>query len=102
MSPEVKADGGLLIRILGEGQYQVSADDVDGLQPLDEDLEIAVESGDDAAFRAALKALLARVRQVGVHVPDEELDASDAILPGDEAHVDEVKALLLDDGVIPG
>ncbi len=92
----------MIIRILGEGQYQVGDADLDGLQALDGELEQAVESGDDAVFRQALVALLDRVRSVGSKVPDDELDASDAILPGEDAHVDEVRALLLDDGVIPG
>ena len=92
----------MIIRILGEGQYRIDEGDLDGLQTLDGELERAVDSGDDGVFRQALVALLDRVRSVGTKVPDEELDASDAILPGDDAHVDEVRALLLDDGVIPG
>ena len=92
----------MIIRILGEGQFRIPDEQMAGLQQLDEALEHAVNIDDDAAFRAALTTLLARIRQVGEHVPDEELDASDAILPGDDAHVDEVRALLLDDGVIPG
>lgn len=92
----------MIIRILGEGQYRIPDAEMDGLQELDEQLEKAIDSEDDDAFRAALITLLERVRSVGEHVPDEELDASDAILPGPDAHVDEVRVLLLDDGVIPG
>jgi hypothetical protein len=92
----------MIIRILGEGQFKIPAEAEPDLQKLDEELEKAVDSDDEPTFRQALKALLAKVRQVGEPVPDEEIDTSDAILPGPDAHVDEVKALLLDDGVIPG
>ena len=91
----------MIIRIMGEGQYDIADTDVPGLQRYDEELEAALDA-DETAFRSALWALLARVREAGTLVPDEELDASDAILPPDDATADEVRALLLDDGVIPG
>lgn len=92
----------MIIRILGEGQYDVPEAEVAGLQELDEQLEQALGSDDDARFRTALAALLDRVRTAGSPLPDAELDASDAILPDEDAHIEEVRALLLQDGVIPG
>ncbi len=92
----------MIIRILAEGQYDVPEEAVDSLQKLDEALEAAVDSGDDERFRSALSALLSRVREAGSPLPEDELDGSDAFLPGEDASVAEVRALLLDDGVIPG
>ena len=92
----------MIIRIMGEGQWRMPDEAMPGLQELDEKLESAVEGGDEATFRSALVALLDRVRSAGSPLPDEELDASDAILPGPDASVAEVRALLLEDGVIPG
>ena len=92
----------MIIRILGEGQFAVDDAELDGLQELDRQLETAVESGDEQQFRTALATLLDRVRSVGKPVADDELTPSDAILPGAEAHVDEVRAVMLEDGVIPG
>lgn len=92
----------MIIRVLGEGQYDVEDGAVEALQPLDEELEAAVESADEQRFRAALTSLLERIRAVGKPLPDEEIDASDAILPGPDARIEEVQAILLDDGVIPG
>ncbi len=92
----------MIIRILGEGQFAVDDAELDGLQELDRQLESAVESGDEQQFRTALSALLDRVRAVGKPVADDELTPSDAILPGPDAHVDEVRAVMLEDGVIPG
>ena len=92
----------MIVRILDEGQYELPESEVEGLQRLDVELEQAVDSGEEGRFRAALGALLARVRQVGTPLPESDLDTSDAILPGADASVAEVRALLLDDGVIPG
>ena len=52
----------MIVRILGEGQYDVADDALARLNCLDNDLECAVEAGDEAAFAAALTALLDGVR----------------------------------------
>ena len=94
----------MIIRILGQGQYVVEDRYADELNGLDTSLERAVESADEAAFRDALLALLAKVREVGECLPDDVLQPSDAAVPGDDATLDEVKDLLVGsgDGLIPG
>jgi hypothetical protein len=52
----------MIVRILGEGQYELSDDDVSALNDLDARVESAVEAGDEDDFRAALTALLDDVR----------------------------------------
>ena len=92
----------MIVRILGEGQYDVADDNLDALNALDRDVESAVESGEEAAFVAALTALLDGVRAAGTVLDDEALDPSDLILPPADASIDEVRELLNDDGLIPG
>ena len=92
----------MIIRILGEGQYDVADHALERLNELDAALETAVEAGDEAAFAAALTALHDGVRAAGTaHAPDS-LDESDVILPPSGASIDEVRELLGDDGLIPG
>ena len=55
----------MIVRILGEGQYDVDDDALDRLNALDAEVEAAVEAGDEAAFAAALTALHDGVRGVG-------------------------------------
>jgi hypothetical protein len=43
-----------------------------------------------------------KVREVGTPVPADHLGPSELILPGADATLDEVRALLHDDGLIPG
>lgn len=92
----------MIVRILGEGQYDVSDDALDRLNQLDGEVERAVEAGDEDAFRVALAALLDGVRTAGVPHPADSLDESDLILPPGDADLDEVRALMDDEGLIPG
>jgi hypothetical protein len=92
----------MIVRILGEGQLSLDDDAAKELNELDATLEAAVNSGDEAAFRPALAQLLSRTRALGTPVPADSLEASDVILPYSEASMDDVRALLTEDGLIPG
>ena len=92
----------MIVRILGEGQLEIPDDQVEALNTLDGELEAATNSDDDEAFRAALAALLDKVRQVGRPVPVDALVPSELVLPAPDAHVDEVREMLGEEGLIPG
>jgi hypothetical protein len=92
----------MIVRILGEGQLSVDDSVSTELNELDAKLEAAVDADDEAAFGPALAELLARVRAAGTPVPADSLEASDVILPYSEASMDDVRALLTDEGLIPG
>ncbi|CAM3623172.1 PspA-associated protein PspAA [Nocardioides zeicaulis] len=92
----------MIVRIMGEGQYDLDDHALDALNGLDNQIETAIEAGDEAMFRTALQGLLAAVRSSGTHHDPESLDESDLILPPPDATLDEVRGLLGDDGLIPG
>jgi hypothetical protein len=92
----------VIVRILGEGQLNVPEGELDSLNALDDELQSAVEGDDDERFTQALVALLARVREVGNPLPVEEIVPSDLVLPSPDASLAEVRALLGDEGLIPG
>lgn len=92
----------MIVRILGEGQFDVPDDDIDHLNEFDDELQAAVDANDAGRFTAALGHLLARVRE---HASPHDLDdlvPSDVVLPGPDTSLDEVRNLLADDGLIPG
>jgi hypothetical protein len=91
----------VIVRILGEGQFQVDADVAARLTALDSELDAAVGKQDDTAFRAALGAAVGLVRESGTTVPDDTFVTADYILPFSDASVDEVRKLLAD-GTLPG
>jgi hypothetical protein len=92
----------MIVRILTEGQYEVPDSLVDRLNELDNAVLAALDSGDDEEFRVSLSALLGAVRAGGQPVPHDYLGSSDATLPFADATVEEVRALLRPDGLIPG
>ncbi len=92
----------MIIRIMGEGQLRVDDNAVDELNHLDADLEKAVERHDEAAFEAALSALLGRARALGTALPPDTIEPSDLILPREGATIAEVHELLADGGLIAG
>lgn len=92
----------MIIRILGEGQFEVAEHTVESLNAIDTKLQAAVDDADDAEFRSALNALLALVREVGERVPDDYLGPSGLVLPAADSTLEEVRALLGDEGLIPG
>ena len=92
----------MIVRILGEGQLEVPDSAVASLNELDGALEAAVDRNDEGAFRVALEALLARVREVGTPTEADDLRPSELIIPQPDASMDEVRKLLTDEGLIPG
>jgi len=92
----------MIVRILSEGQLEVPESAVSELNELDGALEAAVERNDEAAFRPALAALLAMVREIGSPTEPADLRPSELILPQPDATMDDVRKLLTDEGLIPG
>lgn len=91
----------MIVRIMGEGQLDVPADELTTLNALDDALEAAIEGGNEETFRGALLALLDEVRKVGKELPPASLEPSELILPPADAHIDEVRQMLGDSGLIP-
>jgi hypothetical protein len=91
----------MIVRILTEGQWQVTDEHVAELNRLDDEVESAVEQNDEVAFSNSLGALLDDVRKRGTALPADSLEDSDLILPPADATIDEVRHLLADDGLIP-
>jgi hypothetical protein len=92
----------VIVRILGEGQYDVPDDAVSALNELDAKVESAIEAGDETTFRTALGQLLDGVRNSGTPHDADSLAPSDLILPMADASLAEVKDMLSGDGLIPG
>ncbi|MEV6974761.1 hypothetical protein [Kitasatospora sp. NPDC093806] len=94
----------MIMRVMGEGQFEVGETHLNRLNELDEELLTALESGDEEHFRRSLGELLGAVKEYGTPLPDDSLEPSDLILPDAEATIDQVRQLLRaeGDGLIPG
>ena len=94
----------MIVRILNEGQWRLEDGAVTDLNRLDDAVEDAVATNDEAELASALTALLHEVRTLGTPVPDDELADSDLILPTADSTIEEIRELLTtsDEGLIPG
>ncbi|HEX4833724.1 MAG TPA: hypothetical protein VH478_21820 [Trebonia sp.] len=86
----------MIVRIVGEGQFEIGESAAARLEELDDELDAAVQAKDDAKFKAALSASVEVVRSGGTPLPAESLQAADIILPASDADMDEVLKLLND------
>ncbi|MEU1571330.1 hypothetical protein ABZ519_09250 [Streptomyces collinus] len=92
----------MIMRILGEGQYEVTEDHLDRLNELDAALQSAADADDEMLFATALSALLDAVRGYGAPLPAETITPSDLVLPDEDTSLTQVRELLSDEGLIPG
>ncbi len=91
----------MIVRIMEEGQFDVDEDALGRLNELDAKLTQAVDSGDEVGFADALEILLTDVR-TSKRLPDDYLGPSELVLPPIDSTLEEVRALLGDEGLIPG
>jgi hypothetical protein len=94
----------MIIRILGQGQYEVDEALVEYLDEVDDDVVGAVERGNQEELTTALTNLVSHVISHGNPLPEDDLSPSDLILPDATATLAEVKEILDDNdgnGLIP-
>ena len=91
----------MIVRISNEGQFRLDDGLHARLNELDAAAVTAVESGDEDAFHAAFEELLHVVRTEGQELEDEDLDASDVILPPPDLSFVEAGEEFTGDGLIP-
>jgi hypothetical protein len=91
----------MIVRISGEGQFELADECAERLNGLDNDAVAAVEAGDEAKFRELWDKMLGLVTSEGRELADDELIGSDVILPPRDSTFEEAKAEFSGDGLIP-
>jgi len=84
----------MIVRILGEGRYDVPDADMPAVEQLDAQLADALERGDEAEFTSSLTDLIAQVRHTGTRVAPDDLRTSSQVVPHEGSTLDEVRSLL--------
>jgi hypothetical protein len=91
----------VIVRVLGEGQFDVDDEVAKGLDDLDEQAERALETGNQEQFSELLRRMAEAVRTNGTRLPDEDLSPSEGIIPPEDLTLDEARELFEGDGLIP-
>ncbi len=91
----------MIVRISAEGQYELSENDVEKLNQLDNQAVVTCQAGDEEQFNQAFHEMINFVRTNGQPVPDDYLAGSDVILPPPDSTLEEVREEFTGEGLIP-
>ncbi|MDQ1252081.1 MAG: phage shock protein [Euryarchaeota archaeon] len=99
-SAEEKGDSWVIIRIMGEGQYQASNALRSELNKIDDRIVTLVEEGNAVEFRRELKRLISMIKEKAMPIDAKEIVNSDIIVPPADMSFDEAKAVFKKPGII--
>lgn len=91
----------MIVRLMGEGQFRIDEGLRRDLDALDERAVAALEANDETELDARLDDMWRLVQERGERLPDEDLHASDLIVPPSDLTLDETRELFSEDGLIP-
>ncbi|HSB38647.1 MAG TPA: hypothetical protein VLD13_06115 [Gaiellaceae bacterium] len=91
----------MIVRVMGEGQYEVDDEVAKGLNELDEQAEQALQAGDEQRLSELLRRMAEAVRTNGARLPDDDLSPSEAIVPPEDLSLEEARRLFEGEGLIP-
>jgi len=90
----------MIVRLMGEGQYELNTAQVDELNLIDNNLVKIVDNDDEDAFRTEFKKIVDYVHSNGKHIPDDIIKPSDVIIPPVDITLAEAKSIFKGDGLI--
>ena len=92
----------MIVRVLGGGgQFEVSDDVVARLNELDDRAMAALDQSDEEELDGLLAQMAELVESEGRRVPDDDLSASDLVIPPPDLSLEETRALFSEQGLIP-
>lgn len=91
----------MIVRLMGEGQYRVDEELLSQLNDLDVEAQAAIDAEDEPALDDKLDQMWQLVRDRGEQLSDDELSASDLIIPPSDLTLEETRKLFSDEGLIP-
>jgi hypothetical protein len=91
----------MIVRLMGEGQYRIDDGLRAELNELDDQAQSAIDAEDEPSLDAVLDQMWQLVEQRGERLPDEDLSASDLIIPPSDLTLEETRELFSEEGLIP-
>ena len=91
----------MIVRLLTEGQYEVSEDLQSRLNELDDRAMEALDRDDEGDLDARLEEMWRLVQAEGERLPDEDLRPSEIVIPPADLTLAETRVLFSEDGLIP-
>jgi hypothetical protein len=91
----------VIVRLMGEGQYRVDDGLRERLNALDDEATAALEAANEVELDQKLEQMFALVRAEGERLADDDLSASDVIIPPADLTLEETRQLMTTEGLIP-
>jgi hypothetical protein len=91
----------MIVRLMGEGQFRVSADLAERLNELDDQAMAALEASDEVELDQRLDEMWELVRGQGERLADDDLSPSDAVVPPSDLTLEESRQIMSEEGFIP-
>lgn len=92
----------MIVRLLGGGgQYEVSEQVVSKLNVLDDQAMEALDRSDEEELDGLLAQMAELVEAEGRRLSDDDLSASDLVIPPPDLSLEETRALFSEQGLIP-
>jgi len=91
----------MIVRLMGEGQYELDIKYVDEVNKIDNNIVKIVTKGNETDFKSEFKKLSDYVRNNGKKISDDVIKPSEIIIPPSDLTLDEAKKLFAGDGLFP-
>ena len=91
----------MIVRVIGQGQYEIDDTLMERLNGLDREALGALERNDENALDKCLDAMSVLVREQGRRLPDDQLSASEIMIPPSDLSLEETRKLVSEQGFLP-
>jgi len=92
----------MIIRIMGEGQYNVKSSNFDKLNKIDNKIVEYVQKGDEKKYKKGLADLIGMIHREGTMLDNEDLIESDVIVPPADMTLEEARQVFRGTGIFKG
>jgi hypothetical protein len=92
----------MIIRIMGEGQYNVKSSQFDKLNKIDNKIVEYVQKGDEKKYKKGLADLIGMIHREGTMLDNEDLIESDVIVPPADMTLEEARQVFRGTGIFKG
>jgi hypothetical protein len=91
----------VIARLMGDGQYEIDEALCTRLNELDDKAVAALEANDEEQLDGYLDQMAELVRSEGTRLADDDLSASEIVIPPSDLTLEETRQLFSDHGLIP-
>jgi PspAA-like protein len=91
----------MIARLMGDGQYEIDEALCTRLNDLDDKAVAALEANDEEQLDAFLDQMAELVRSEGTRLADDDLSASEIVIPPSDLTLEETRLLFSDHGLVP-